>query len=81
MESCFNGRTELGGLEWGFMIDASLLFMRLVPSGAFDRFPGLKIILGHLGEAIPYNLPRIGNRLSAYAQSKPLEKPVEDFFL
>ena len=80
MESYFKGREELGGPEWGFMIDASSHFMRLVTSGTFDQFPRLKIILGHLGESIPYNLHRIGNRLSAYAKAKPLKKPVEDYF-
>ena len=80
MESYFRGREELGGPEWGFMIDASCHFLRLVTSGVFDRFPRLKIILGHLGESIPYNLDRIVNRLSAYAKAKPLQKPVEDYF-
>lgn len=80
MESYFKGRAELGGPEWGFMIDASCHFMRLVTSGTFDRFPRLRIILGHLGESIPFNLDRICNRLLAYAKAKPLKKPVEDYF-
>ncbi len=80
MDSYFKGRAELGGPEWGFMIDASCHFMRLVTSGTFDRFPRLRIILGHLGESIPYNLDRICNRLLAYAKAKPLRKPVEDYF-
>lgn len=80
MESYFKGREELGGPEWGFMIDASCHFMRLVTSGTFDQFPRLRIILGHLGESIPYNLDRICNRLSAYAKAKSLKKPVEDYF-
>lgn len=62
------------------MIDASRHFRRFVTSGAFDLFPGLRIILGHLGESIPYNLDRICNRLLAYAQAKPLKKPVERYF-
>lgn len=80
MSSYFKGREELGGPEWGFMIDASCHFMRLVTSGVFDRFPKLRIILGHLGESIPYNLHRINNRLSAYAKAKALKKPVEEYF-
>ena len=80
MESYFKGREELGGPEWGFMIDASCHFLRLVTSGTFDRFPDLKIILGHLGESIPYNLDRIVNRLRAYAEGKRLKKPVGDYF-
>jgi predicted TIM-barrel fold metal-dependent hydrolase len=33
--------------------------MRLVLSGIFDTYPGLKIILGHLGEALPFLLARM----------------------
>ena len=38
--------------------------MRLVLSGLFDAHPGVKIILGHLGETIPYTLARIDEALS-----------------
>ena len=79
MDSYFKGREELGGPEWGFMIDASCHFMRLVTSGTFDQFPRLRIILGHLGESIPYNLQRICNRLSAFGKDN-LRKPLEDYF-
>ena len=47
---------------WGFSVDASLHAMRLICSGLFDRYPKLKIILGHLGEGIPFWLWRIDNR-------------------
>jgi 5-carboxyvanillate decarboxylase len=43
----------------GFAADGSLHAMRLILSGLFDKYPGLKIILGHLGEGIPYWLWRI----------------------
>jgi 5-carboxyvanillate decarboxylase len=46
----------------GFAAEASLHAMRLICSGVFDRYPGLKIILGHLGEAIPFWLWRIDSR-------------------
>ena len=46
----------------GFAAEASLHAMRLICSGVFDRYPRLKIILGHLGEAIPFWLWRIDSR-------------------
>lgn len=49
----------LAGTPWGFGADTALCAMRLIYSGAFDRFPGLKIILGHLGESLPFWLNRI----------------------
>ena len=44
---------------WGFTFEAGTQAMRLVLSGLFDTHPGVKLILGHLGETIPYVLPRI----------------------
>jgi 2,3-dihydroxybenzoate decarboxylase len=79
MQTYFKGREELGGPEWGFMIDASCHFMRLLTAGIFDRFPKLTIILGHLGESIPYNLDRINNRLAAYAKAAKLKKEPADY--
>jgi len=79
METYFKGREELAGPEWGFMIDASCHFMRLLTGGIFDRFPKLTIILGHLGESIPYNLDRINNRLRAYAKAAKLKREPADY--
>ena len=49
---------------WGFGVEAGTQAVRLILSGVFDRHPNLKIILGHLGEAIPFLLPRINEALS-----------------
>lgn len=49
---------------WGFMVEAGTQAMRLVLSGLFDRCPELQIILGHLGETIPYQLSRIDESLA-----------------
>ena len=39
--------------------------MRLIMSGTFERHPGLRVVLGHLGEGIPHWLGRIDNRYQA----------------
>ena len=52
----------LASATWGFAADGGLHAMRLICSGIFDKYPGLKIILGHLGEAIPFWLQRMDNR-------------------
>ena len=49
---------------WGFGVEAGTQAVRLVLSGVFDRHPDLKILLGHLGEAIPFLMPRIDAGLS-----------------
>lgn len=45
-------------VAWGFTAETAIHAIRLVVSGAFDAFPRLKIILGHLGETIPFTLWR-----------------------
>jgi 5-carboxyvanillate decarboxylase len=49
----------LDGAIFGFAVETGLHILRIIVSGAFDRFPGLKIVLGHLGEGLPYWLFRI----------------------
>lgn len=48
---------------WGFSVETSIHALRLCGSGLFDDFNNLKIVIGHLGEFIPYNLWRIDARL------------------
>lgn len=55
----------ISGPTFGFMVDASTCFLRMVYRGVFDRFPGLKIVLGHDGEAFPFLKNRID---TAYRQ-------------
>jgi predicted TIM-barrel fold metal-dependent hydrolase len=48
---------------WGWHIETGIHSLRLVASGVFDRYPDLQILIGHLGEAIPFMLSRIDQRL------------------
>jgi predicted TIM-barrel fold metal-dependent hydrolase len=50
---------NLAGSIWGYAAEAGTHAVRLMLSGVFDRFPRLKIVLGHMGEAIPFWLWRI----------------------
>ncbi len=50
---------SLAGPILGFAADVALHTMRLIYSGLFDKYPKLQIILGHLGEGLPYWLPRL----------------------
>jgi len=47
---------------WGFAAETGLHAMRLIMSGTFDRFPNLRIVIGHMGEGLPFWLQRIDNR-------------------
>ncbi len=62
---------------WGFGVEAGTQAIRMILSGIFDKHPNLQIILGHLGEAIPFWLPRIQESLSR-TESQPIN--FEDIF-
>ncbi len=49
---------------WGFGVEAGTQAIRLILSGVLDRHPDLKFILGHMGEALPFWMPRIDESLS-----------------
>ncbi len=66
----------------GFSAEASLHALRLMCSGAFDEFPGLKIILGHLGEALPFFMKRMDSKwLFMNTRKKPGEYLCNNFFV
>ncbi len=69
----------LSGPGWGWHVDTGMHTLRLVLSGVFDRFPGLQLIIGHMGEAIPFNLARAE---SVMARGAPhLQRRITDYFL
>ncbi len=50
---------RLATAGWGWHIETAIHVLRLILSGALDRYPRLQIIIGHLGEALPFMLPRL----------------------
>lgn len=60
-----NGYPELVGSAWAFTYETASHAIRLMLSGVFDAFPNVQIVLGHLGEGLPYLLPRMQHRLDA----------------
>jgi 5-carboxyvanillate decarboxylase len=65
---------------WGFGADTGLHAMLLICSGLFDVCPKLKIILGHLGEAIPFWLWRIDNIASKSITRNNFKRKPSDYF-
>jgi predicted TIM-barrel fold metal-dependent hydrolase len=49
---------------WGWQVETGTHLLRLISSGVFDRYPRLKIIVGHMGELIPFTLKRINSGLT-----------------
>lgn len=75
----------LDGAVFGFAVETGLHALRLVVSGVFDTFPGLRIVLGHLGEGLPYWLFRIdfmhgaSVRANRYASQPKLARKASDY--
>ncbi len=63
---------------WGWHAEAGLHVLRLIVSGLFDRHPGLRLIVGHMGENLPFSIARAGGVLDIMA--KHLQHPVEAYF-
>ena len=63
--------------EWGFETGSHAL--RLVFGGTFDRFPKAKLILGHLGETLPYLLWRFDSRAGPNFYNVPLKRKPSDY--
>jgi len=68
----------LEGAVWGWTVETATHALRLVFRGLFDRFPKIKIILGHMGETLPYLLWRFDSRWNIMKHEvKLLKKPSE----
>ncbi len=75
----------LDGAIFGFAVETGLHILRLILSGVFDRFPALKIVVGHLGEGLPFWLARIdfmhGRMVAAnrYASVRKLQRKPSEY--
>ena len=79
----YEGYASLLSPAWAFEHETSTHAVRLMLSGLFDRYPAIQIILGHLGEALPFTLPRLEHRLYVQRNGAGLgaaEQPVSHYF-
>ncbi len=67
--------TDYGGIlasaTYGFAVEVSLHVLRLIMSGLFDKYPRLKLILGHMGEGLPYWFSRIDMAWKRPSMNRP----------
>lgn len=63
---------------WGWHAETGLHVLRIILGGVFDRFPGLQMIIGHMGENLPFSLARADERLTPVATG--LKRRVGDYF-
>lgn len=74
----YEGFPYLYGSPWGFAVETATHAIRLILSGLFDRFPNVTVLLGHLGELLPFALPRMAQRLRYI--DVPIKRSVTEYF-
>jgi predicted TIM-barrel fold metal-dependent hydrolase len=78
-EAYFKDYPILGYAPWGYAVETGTHVLRLILSGVFDRYPRLKMIIGHMGELLPFALWRADGRLTP--KYPHLKKSVRNYFL
>lgn len=75
----YEGHPWLFSSAWGFAVETSIHVLRLIGSCLFDEYPKLQIVIGHLGERIPYDMWRIDHRIKTIPAGYPAKKPMSAY--
>jgi 2,3-dihydroxybenzoate decarboxylase len=78
-EPIYEGHPWFRGSAWAFGVETAMHALRLMASGLFDRHPRLTMILGHLGEGLPYSVWRIDHRLSKSPRGIPATRTIAEY--
>lgn len=76
-----DGPYNLYGAIWGFQVETGTHAMRLIVNGIFDAFPTLQIVIGHMGEALPFWVYRMDYMWRGKLKRKPSEYLKENFVI
>jgi 2,3-dihydroxybenzoate decarboxylase len=75
----YESHPELTGAAWGFAPETATHALRIVYSGVFDRFPTAKLVLGHLGESLPFLAWRIQHGINFSPNGRSTKKRLIDY--
>ena len=75
----YEGHPWLIGSPWDFAEETAIHSLRLMGCGLFDDYPKLQIVIGHLGERIPFDLWRLDHRLSKLP-GRPAKRTMAEYF-
>jgi uncharacterized protein len=67
----------LASAGWGWHIETAVHLIRMILGGVFDKYPKLQVVIGHLGEGIPFMLPRMNRNLSP--EMTKLARPMGEY--
>jgi len=75
----YDGHPELLSAAWAYGVETSIHALRLITSGVFDRHPGVNVIIGHLGETLPFAMWRVQHIINRRGLCQDLEKNVGSY--
>jgi 2,3-dihydroxybenzoate decarboxylase len=78
-QHAYEGHAWIAGSAWGFAVETSIHALRLMGSGLFDEYPKLKVILGHLGEGLPFGIWRVDHRISRTSVRPKAKLPIAHY--
>lgn len=75
----YEGHPWLFSSAWGFAAETAIHLLRLIGSALFDELPKLQIVVGHLGERIPFDMWRIDHRIATIPAGYPAKQPISAY--
>ena len=78
-EPILEGHPWFMGSAWAFGVETATHALRLMASGLFDRYPRLNVILGHLGEGLPFMIWRVDHRISQTPRGIPAKRKLAEY--
>ena len=78
----YEGHAWLMGPSWAFGQETAVHALRLMGSGLFDAYPKLNVILGHMGEGLPFSMWRV-DHCNAWIPNRhnyPAKRKIGEYF-
>jgi gamma-resorcylate decarboxylase len=79
-QRAYEGHPWLLGAAWAFTVETATHALRLIGSGLFDEYPKLRILIGHLGEGLPFSIWRFEHRNLVDPRGMNLKKKASLYF-
>lgn len=79
MPHAYTGHPELMGATWGWGVETGTHALRMLFGGVFDRCPDVKLILGHMGEGLPFQRWRYDSRFAVYTHGVTLKRKPSEY--
>lgn len=75
----YEGYPSLLTAAWGYGVETATHAIRLIVSGLFDRHPQVQLVLGHLGETLPFAIWRLEHAFGRRSPAQPLQRPISRY--